>query len=195
MRITAFAKTGLSACLLSAATLALAAEDQAVITFNLPVATHVRQNNPKCNRSLEFSKLLSDRKLYMALIGKGGHSTKQVFASIPAVLAQVQKFGGRTDGLLAQLVGDNLSQCESGCIVLPNGARIKEVFLSDRNGDKGMFDTVGDAWEPSNMALDMGDHGYQDVRFARNNRAVCVTAKNWSLVEPTTQTVRVVFTH
>ena len=205
MRITAFAKSGFGACLLLGATLAFGAEDQAVITFNLPVATYVRQDNPKCNRSLEVSKLLSDQKLHAALIGEDTQS-KQVFASIPAVLKQVQKFGGSTDDLLVQVGGDNWSQCESGCVVLPQGARIKEILLSDRKGGNGISilpaqphlhdpksSEISGAQEFSTTALDMGDYGYQDLRIIRNDRALCVTAKNWSLVEPTSQTVRVIF--
>ena len=192
MRITAFAKAGVSACLLSAAPLAFGAEDQAVITFNLPVATYVRQDNPKCNRSLEVVRLLSDRKLHAALIGEETQS-KQVFTSIPAIFTQVQKFGGNTDGLVVQSFVDGLSQCESGCVVLPQGARIKEILLSDRKGGKGISILPSQIQASSTTALIMGNYGYQDFRMIHGDRALCVTAKNWSLAEPTSQIMRVVF--
>ena len=41
--------------------------------------------------------------------------------------------------------------------------------------------------------VNMGDYGYLGLRITRGDRAVCVTAMNWSASETSTQIVKIFF--
>ncbi len=181
------------------------AEESQTLNFRLPPSAAEAMPNAPCERGLNLSKLVLDKKLQSALIG-GDAQTAQVLDSTPAVLKQLRRFGGATRGLVTAGPPGRGSQCESSCAILPVGARIRQVQVSNRYGANGLAILPGDALasnpdvqvmvvatEVSNT-IDMGDQsGYEDFLISDSHRAVCMTAKNWSATEPSLQTVQIVF--
>lgn len=195
----------ISAAVLTAARCALAADERAVLAFQVPHAdTGVESDHPACGDALDLARILADPSLYRALLGSEPDA-KLEFDSTDAVLLQLEKYGHTTKGLVAHRVGNDVAQCQSGCAVLPRGARIREILMSDRHAGNGVSITPaprrpdaskGSESPGSGSASDtvkMGDHGYQGLQITRGDRAVCVTARNWSATEPSTQIVRIFF--
>lgn len=193
MKTLSFIRWAACTPLLLSAALAHATQEQAVMVFKLPAASRAQAGNPSCGRAVAIGKLLGDGKLHAALVS-GDAGTAHVYASTTAVLEQVSPHAGRPDVLI---YGNGPSQCESGCIIVPEGARITKMLLGDgsQGASAGMeIDVPRDSNELASHAnVDMGDHGYQDLHYRRDDRAVCVTAKNWSAAKPSTQAVRVEF--
>jgi len=209
MRVAKFAMAALSTGLLWGAGLALAADEEAVLVFNLPPAPLAQGESPLCNESLDLSRMLADNKLRAALIG-GDPTAVQVLGSISAIQNQVRRFGGDAGSLLVRYAAGSVSQCQSGCLILPKGAWVKQISSSDRGGEKGLVDSLP-APDPSRDAprTPEGDRlrsswgvatigpanlsGYQDHQLSRDNRTFCTTAVNLSRVAPAKQVVRVIF--
>ena len=209
MRVPKFAMAVLSAGLLWDAGPAQAADEEAVLVFNLPAAPLAQGKSPMCNESLDLSRMLADNKLRAALIG-GDPAAVQVLDSISAIRNQVQRFGGDAGSLLVRYAAGSVSQCQSGCLVLPKGAWVKEISSSDREGEKGLVESLP-AFDPSRLdsRTPGGDRlrsswgvstiggadlsGYSDHQLSRDNRTFCTTAANWSRVAPAKQVVRVIF--
>ncbi len=210
MRAARFAMAILSTGLLWGAGPALAADEEAVLVFNLPPAPLAQGESPLCNESLDLSRMLADTKLRAALIG-GDPTAVQVLGSISAIQNQVQRFGGDAGRLLVRRAAGSVSQCQSGCLVLPKGAWVKEIRSSDRSGgDQGLVESLP-AFDPSrgDPRTPEGDRlrsswgvstigpadlsGYSDHQLSRDNRTFCTTAVNLSRVAPAKQVVRVIF--
>ncbi len=209
MRVAKIAMAVLSAGLLWGAGPALAADEEAVLVFNLPPAPLAQGESPICNESLDLSRMLADHELRAALIG-GDPAAVQVLGSISAIQNQVQRFGGDAGSLLVRYAAGNVSQCQSGCLVLPKGAWVNEISSSDRAGDKGLVESLpafdpsfGDSISPGGDRLrsswgvstigpaDLA--AYRDHQLSRDNRTFCTTAVNLSRVAPAKLVVRVIF--
>lgn len=190
--------------------LAWAADEEAVLVFNLPLAPLAQGESPLCNELLDLSRMLADTKLRAALIG-GDPAAVQVLGSISAIRNQVQRFGGNAGSLLVRHAAGSVSQCQSGCLILPKGAWVKEIRSSDREGARPRLGGVAacprsfprcpknprgvtasaplGAWRPSVLPISPATVH----QLSRDNRTFCTTAVNLSRVAPAKQVVRVIF--
>ena len=189
----------------SVAGASVGADERAVLAFEVPPANmQMKPEKLLCRDALDVTKILADPSLYKALLGVEP-TAKREFDSDAAVLQQLEKYARATKGLVVHREGDTLAQCRSGCAVLPLGARVREITLSDRHAGPGAsmtgFDVrhdppKGSETPGSGSATDfvnMGDYGYQGLRITRGERAVCVTAMNWSASETSMQIVKIFF--
>lgn len=181
-----------------------AVEASAVLAFDVPPATHaVGSAKPACGDEIDVTRILADPSLYRALLGVDPDATLELDSSAK-LLHQLAKYGRRTEGLAIHRSGQ-VASCVSGCAVLPRGARVREVRLSNRHDGAGVSVTgfirsanPARGSQPSGSGdetdfINMGDDGYRGLRVTSGDRAVCVSAMNWSTTEASTQVVHVLF--
>lgn len=184
----------------------VAADERAVLVFHVPAAPNALGVGaaPTCADALDVGTIVAEPSLYKALLGADPDAVREM-DSRDAVLRQLAQYGHGTKRLVTHRDGWALAQCHTGCAVLPRGAHVRRIVLSDRHAGGGATiipvprrpGAPDDAEWPGSGSetdrVDMGGYGYLGLLITPGHRAVCVTAANWSPTQPTTQIVRVFF--
>jgi hypothetical protein len=188
---------------------------EAVLYFNVANAEYAQSDNPPCAMSVRFTDMLAEPTIIAAISAASPKAAAVTYAAGQLMTFVQSNFGGEVSASITEMNGGSRATCESQLVLLPEGATLKQINLSDRVGRENWHYLPTDGEDFVEAGSPFSNHYFRAVKHGgvlntgstgdwsgwtgvvifdqAGRRIVTATAKNWSHDQITHQVMRVVW--